>query len=106
MSGPGPYLTDNTKHTQATHWRWLERVNRDLDDPGWKDEWGLQQCGGCRYFIPLIGALKHDWGACTNPASPFDRQVMFEHDGCDQCVIARDGWFAGSVPSDDTPLDS
>ena len=48
-----------------------------------KEIWGIQQCFNCCYFIPLSGAFQNDYGGCTNKKSPFDKQVMFEHDGCD-----------------------
>jgi len=43
----------------------------------------MAQCGQCRYYIPLYGKFKSDYGACSNSKSPFDQKVMFEHDGCE-----------------------
>ena len=49
------------------------------------------QCGICRFWVPLSGPIGNDYGACTNPASPCDRVVTFEHDGCDEHETA-DEW--------------
>ncbi len=54
-----------------------------MERPDYNPDWAAQQCLFCRYFIPLSGALVEDWGACSNPLSPFDGIVRFEHDGCD-----------------------
>jgi hypothetical protein len=40
------------------------------------------QCLHCRYYDPLDSPLGMDWGACVNPASQYDRQVVFEHWTC------------------------
>ena len=29
------------------------------------------------------GVFADDYGGCSNQRSPFDKQVMFEHDGCE-----------------------
>ncbi len=50
-------------------------------NPKWRD-YSPTQCGGCSYYVSLEGALGFDWGACTNPESPHDGTLMFEHDGC------------------------
>jgi hypothetical protein len=65
------------------HRRWVQRRNRDTGSPDYREEWYGEQCLHCRFYVPLEGPLGADWGACTNATSPFDRQVMFEHDGCD-----------------------
>ncbi len=65
-----------------------------MDDPAYRDEWYAEQCGGYQYYIPLMGVLTDDWGVCSNPSSPFDGQVMFEHDGCDQFSAADEAWSA------------
>jgi len=57
-------------------------TNRDPGAPGAPDDWAWNQCGNCRFWIPLTGAWGLDWGACSNPDAPFDAQVRFEHDGC------------------------
>lgn len=63
-------------HLKATHERWAAKLNRE--------DWHYEQCGRCVFWIPLTRPIGLDWGACTNPQSPFDKQVMFEHDGCDE----------------------
>ena len=39
---------------------------------------------GCRWFVPLEGMLRYDWGVCYNPASPRAGLLTFEHQGCDE----------------------
>lgn len=68
----------------ATHERWMRRRHRKQEDASYKDAWYSEQCGGCAFFIPLSGPLADDYGGCANPESPFDKRVMFEHDGCEQ----------------------
>jgi len=68
---------------RETHERWLERRNRRQEDGDYRDEWWGEQCGACRWWVPLSGVFADDYGACTNPASPRDGLVQFEHDGCD-----------------------
>lgn len=70
-------------HFRSTHERWMQRRNRLIESDAYQDEWNAQQCGSCRYWLPLSGAFRHDYGGCSNPASLFDKQVMFEHDGCE-----------------------
>jgi hypothetical protein len=66
----------------VTHERWIEvRHTAPSDDT---------PCLFCTHYIKLRGSLGYDWGACTNPASRFDRQVMLEHDGCDAFEEAPD----------------
>ena len=65
-----------------THARWLGALNRLTGEPGYQEEWYWQQCADCVHWCPLAGALGEDWGACSNPRSPFDGRVRFEHDGC------------------------
>jgi hypothetical protein len=40
------------------------------------------QCGGCRFYIPLEGGLGSDWGLCTALGTEFFGTPKFEHDGC------------------------
>ena len=47
-----------------------------------------------------MGALTDDYGGCTNPQSSFDKQIMFEHDGCDAFDPASNGWYAGTYFED------
>ena len=100
MSDEKPYLGADEQHLRACHIRWTKRLHRNPLDPNYQDGWGIQQCGGCRYFIPLAGVFADDWGGCTNAASSFDQRVMFEHDGCDAFDPASDGWFAGTYFED------
>ena len=74
----------------AIHDRWMPRRNRKPESPEYRDEWYVQQCGMCRFWIPLSGELGSDYGACTNPRSPFDGRVQFEHDGCDEYEEAEE----------------
>lgn len=51
----------------------------DEDDP----EGGMAlQCLHCAHYIPLDGRMGMDWGACSNPDSEYDREVVFEHWTC------------------------
>ena len=100
MSNEKSSLTKSESHAQQCHNRWLNYVNRDISSPDYRVEWSLQQCGGCRFFIPLEGVLGNDWGGCTNTLSEFDKRIMFEHDGCDAFDPASDGWFAGTYFED------
>lgn len=70
-------------HFRRAHERWTQRANRVVGSDDYRDEWYAEQCGSCRYWLPLTGAFSHDYGGCSNPASPFDKVVMFEHDGCE-----------------------
>lgn len=76
---PGPSAAE----CSAIHERWVAERNRRTEDPGYREEWYSEQCGGCRFWLPLSGELGRDYGACANPASPFDGRVRFEHDGCE-----------------------
>jgi hypothetical protein len=79
-------LEDDTSHFQSCHKRWTERRNRKQESPDYKDEWYQEQCFACKFYVALVGAFVEDYGACTNENSPFDKQVMFEHDGCEHFV--------------------
>lgn len=77
------------------HERWLEKNCTPYGPPKRTDEVGKQwddgallQCGGCMYYVPLEGSLGMDWGACSNPRSPQDGKVTFEHHGC----MAYNNW--------------
>lgn len=72
----------NRQHFRETHTRWYGRRNRLVESDGYQDEWFEEQCGSCRFWVPLSGVFRHDYGGCTNPLSLFDKNVMFEHDGC------------------------
>lgn len=73
----------------SAHSRWMNLRNRRQEDVQYREEWWGEQCGHCRFWIPLSGAIGADYGACVNPDSPFDAHVRFEHDGCDQFQLAE-----------------
>jgi hypothetical protein len=83
MPPENPRPSNDPHFAAETHRRWRQRRHRRQEDPGYQEEWWGQQCGHCRFWIPLSGVLGSDYGACTNPASPFDGCIMFEHDGCE-----------------------
>ena len=78
------YLRENRAHGDACHARWMERRNRKIEEEYSDPDWYYEQCLRCSYFMPLMGVLAEDWGACSNEQSAFDGRVMFEHDGCAQ----------------------
>jgi len=80
----GKWLGANKKHAKRCRERWLARRDRRPESPEYRRDWDVQQCGACRYWVPVVGLLTETFGACTNAASPFDRLVRFVHDGCDQ----------------------
>jgi len=86
------FLANSREHAEACHQRWHHRRNRRQEDATYEDEWYGQQCGACRYYVPLRGALADDYGACSNVRSALDGQVVFEHDGCEQHANAGDWW--------------
>jgi hypothetical protein len=77
-----------------THARWVTARNRapDTSNPDFKEAWVWEQCGICKFWLPLAGPLGADWGVCSNPDSSFDRTAMFEHDGCDFFEEDPKGW--------------
>ena len=77
---------------EAAHSRWILRLNRSEDNPRYQDAWAWEQCGGCIHWLPLAGTLGTDWGVCSSQRSPFDREAMFEHDGCDFFEEDPHGW--------------
>ena len=46
------------------------------------EDWGPDCSCWCRYFVPLEGDLRFDWGVCANPKSPRVGLLTFEHQGC------------------------
>jgi hypothetical protein len=68
-------LAFEKRHIARTHERWLA-ADGQTEPP-------RDQCGSCRYWVPLTEPWGYDWGACTNPASVRDGTVQFEHAGCD-----------------------
>ena len=70
-------------HARATHTRWMARRNRKQGSPEYEESWRAQQCGSCEFWIPLAGKWGSDYGGCSNPESPHDGSIRFEHDGCE-----------------------
>jgi hypothetical protein len=91
VSSRGEDRPNDEAFAAATHERWRKRQHRPMDGPDYRDAWYAQQCGGCRFWLPLTGVLGDDYGACSNPASPRDGLVQFEHDGCDAFTPVREG---------------
>lgn len=89
-----PLVLDEN-HAEECHSRWIQRMKHDivLADSKDTDICTEQQCGMCRFYIPLRGALSADWGVCSNSLSPYDGTVMFEHDGCAEYSGASE-WVA------------
>lgn len=83
---------NNPEHARQCHKRWSLHLNRDMTSPLYEDDWYQSQCGGYAYYIRLEGSFHMDWGVCSNPDSPLDRSVRFEHDGCAAYVEAQEGW--------------
>ncbi len=79
----------------AVFQRWMVHRNRRQEEPGYLEEWRIQQCLHCMYYVPLSGALGEDYGACTNGDSKFDHHVMFEHDGCEMHLHAEGDGASG-----------
>jgi hypothetical protein len=77
---------------RGVHSRWVERLNRRMGDPGYRDEWYWQQCGRCLHWLALGGQIGSDWGVCSSDSSPFDGVARFEHDGCDHFVEDPNGF--------------
>ena len=87
----GPRLDRNRGHIRRCHRRWSKQQTRGGQQP-YAGDWYAEQCGGCRFYIPLTGGFRSDWGVCTNAASPRDGRATFEHDGCDAFVADEKGW--------------
>ena len=77
-------LFNSSAHFYQCHERWGDKSNRDSSVDEAPDEWVWSQCEGCRYWIPLTGEFRTDWGVCSNSKSKFDGVVRFAHDGCDE----------------------
>ncbi|MFD7872912.1 DUF3027 domain-containing protein [Streptomyces sp. NPDC059766] len=89
----GPWTGDDRAHNDLCHERWSQEQNRSTRQPGYRDEWYDEQCGGCRCWVALSGELGRDWGVCTRNGSEFDGRVRFEHDGCELFAMREDGSF-------------
>jgi Protein of unknown function (DUF3027) len=81
----GNPLFRDEAHLREAHNRWVLRIGKNLEG-----EWTPEQCGLCRFWIPLAGPAGADWGVCSNPASSDDGVVRFEHDGCVEFDEATD----------------
>jgi hypothetical protein len=55
--------------------------NMDREAGSGEDYRGDCSCG-CKWFLPLEGELRLDWGVCTNRASHRVGLLTFEHQGC------------------------
>jgi hypothetical protein len=63
----------------------LKKLPSDFEPWGRRsrdDEWGPDCSCGCRWYLPLEGDLRFDWGVCYNPRSPRCGLLTFEHQGC------------------------
>lgn len=58
------------------------------------DDWGADCSSGCRWFVPLEGTLRYDWGVCHNLASPRSGLLTFEHQGCREFEASDDDFDA------------
>ena len=91
-------MTNDMRSTADVHARWMDQRNRWQESDAYRDEWYASQCGACRWWVPLSGALGLDYGGCTNARSAFDGRIRFEHDGCDEFQPADDGWGEPDSP--------
>lgn len=86
----GANLDGDLEHTKVTHKRWATRFllpERPADNVFEDGNTIVKQCDICRFYL----RLKYlDWGVCSNPASPFDGRLIFEHDGCDDIEYKDD----------------
>jgi hypothetical protein len=63
----------------------VKRLPSDFQPYGKRDrdaDYGADCSCGCRFFLPLEGALGCDWGVCANPRGPRRGLLTFEHMGC------------------------
>ncbi len=73
--------------TSELLWSVCQRMAEDYEGYGTVErqrgkQW-LPDCSmGCRYFVPLDGELRYDWGVCANPQSHRAGLLTFEHQGC------------------------
>ena len=81
---PHTFLHRDPEHAKTTHARWVQLQSRVIGSDDYLDEWYDQQCGICRWWLPIAGVFGEDYGVCSNPASAFDARARFEHDGCDE----------------------
>lgn len=86
------FLSEDRQYAQQTFYRWLSKFpkNRDNTSSDYRDEWVNEQCFTCQYYVKLTGVVGMDWGVCSNPLSPLDGRVTYEHDGCNFFSFAED----------------
>jgi hypothetical protein len=86
MNKPKKFLLDDREHANQTHYRW-HQLNTDEGIKAYiqgKDDQAMAlECFACQYYVFLQGKFSKDWGVCSNPASPYDRHLMYEHHGCE-----------------------
>ena len=66
-------------------WKLVRKLPSDFQPYGKRDRdanYGPDCSCGCRFFLPLDGDLRYDWGVCANPRSPRSGLLTFEHMGC------------------------
>ena len=66
-------------------WELVTKLPTDFKPWGKRDrdaDYGSDCSCGCRFFLPLEGDLRLDWGICANPKSPRRGLLTFEHMGC------------------------
>ncbi len=65
---------------------------RDYEPYGQLDRvpWRGDCSAGCRWFCPLQGKWRLDWGVCANPRSHRAGLVTFEHQGCPEFEPGED----------------
>lgn len=52
----------------------------------WKDGSDYPDCScGCKWYLPLEGALGSDWGVCAKPNAPRAGLLTFEHQAGYRC---------------------
>jgi hypothetical protein len=84
-------LANDKEHCISCGSRWSStRRNREAFEPGYKEEWYMEQCLACIFFIRLTGFLIDDFGVCSCEKSKFDGIVRFEHDGCEEFIVDED----------------
>ncbi len=72
--------------TKANLFEVLKILPTDYEDYGgevkrWADpKKDYPDCSrGCKYFVPLNGDLKYDWGVCSNKNAPRAGLLTWEH---------------------------
>jgi len=68
-------------------WEIAKKLPSDFEPYGERsrdEDWGPDCSCGCKYFHPLIGERKYDWGVCYSADSPRCGLLTFEHMGCKQ----------------------